>query len=75
MCHIFVSLDAAFHADPSSLKGMGAPRIPVLIGELFPINLRIVMHVQGVDPVDRLFNLVLEAERNDCSLMYQDICV
>ena len=25
MCHIFVPLNAAFHADPSSLKGMGAP--------------------------------------------------
>lgn len=50
MSHVLETFDATLHGEPTALKAVRAPNIPVFVWELLPVDLAIVIDFQRVDP-------------------------
>lgn len=60
MRHLFPALDASLQGKPSTLHGVGTPQIPVGVGQHFPIDFRVVAHVERINSSNTLRNLIIE---------------
>jgi hypothetical protein len=49
MRHLLPTFDTSLQREPPTLHGMGTPQIPVGVGEHFPIDFRVIAHVERID--------------------------
>lgn len=63
MGHVLVTFDTALHSQPTTLKGMCAPDIPVLVRKLLPVDLTVIIDFQRVNSANKLETVFEDVRR------------